>query len=119
MSSFMKFSLLQLPRCWLARHSPMRPILYEPPIVEVVPEMRTAVVGGWYLRGDIGYSHSVNGVRYYQGVPTLTGKFEKHDLGESWSLAVVSVIRSPTISAWTSRLITLSQLILTVHLPRA
>jgi len=61
--------------------------LYEPPIVEVVPEVRTIHSGGWYLRGDIGYSHnSVGGVSYYQGSATLTGDFEKHDLGESWSL---------------------------------
>lgn len=61
--------------------------LYEPPVVEVVPEVRTVAVGGWYLRGDIGYNHnSVSNVRYYQGRPTLTGEFEKHDLGGSWSL---------------------------------
>lgn len=61
--------------------------LYQEPVVEVVPEVRTVAVGGWYLRGDIGYSHnSVDGVKYYQGVPTLTGEFEKHDLGGNWSL---------------------------------
>ncbi|MGB7288461.1 MAG: outer membrane protein [Salaquimonas sp.] len=61
--------------------------LYEPPIVEVVPEVRTIHTGGWYLRGDVGYAHSaVDGVEYYQGTPTLTGSFERHDLGDAWSL---------------------------------
>lgn len=61
--------------------------LYEPPVVEVVPEVRTVKTGGWYLRGDLGYSHnSVDGVDYYQALPTLTGSFEKHDLGANWSI---------------------------------
>ncbi|MCB1384973.1 MAG: porin family protein [Nitratireductor sp.] len=61
--------------------------LIPPPVVEVVPEVQTIAVGGWYLRGDIGYSHtSVDGVLYYQGSPTLTGSFEKHDVGGAWML---------------------------------
>lgn len=61
--------------------------LVPPPMVEVVPEITTIATGGWYLRGDIGYSHtSVDGVRYYQGTPTLTGSFEDHDVGGSWML---------------------------------
>jgi len=61
--------------------------LVEPPIVELVPEIQTYDVGGWYLRGDIGYSHmALKGVEYYQGSATLTGDFEKYDLGESWML---------------------------------
>lgn len=61
--------------------------LIEPPVVEVVPEVRTVAVGGWYLRGDVGYAHSKNGgVDYYQGSPTLTGHFEEHDLGGAWML---------------------------------
>ncbi|MCB1424120.1 MAG: porin family protein [Nitratireductor sp.] len=61
--------------------------LIPPPVVEVVPEVRTITVGGWYLRGDAGYSHmSVQGVEYYQGSATLTGDFEKHDVGEAWML---------------------------------
>jgi opacity protein-like surface antigen len=61
--------------------------LVEPPVVELVPEVQTYAVGGWYLRGDIGYSHmAVESVDYYQGSATLTGEFEKHDLGQSWML---------------------------------
>ncbi len=86
MSSFKKLSIITaaLLTSTAVAHSAD---LYEPPIVEVVPEVRTVPAGGWYLRGDIGYNkHHVDGVSYYQGIPTLTGEFEKHDIGASWSL---------------------------------
>ena len=62
--------------------------LPEPPMVEIIPEVRTiSTGGGWYLRGDIGYAHtSVDSVVYYQATPTLTGSFERHDISESWML---------------------------------
>ena len=86
MSSFKRFSFLTaglLASTMMANAAD----LVEPPIVEIVPEVRTVAVGGWYLRGDIGYSHnSVEGVSYYQGTPTLTGVFEQNDLGASWMI---------------------------------
>ncbi len=86
MSNFIKFSVFStglLASTLLANAAD----LIEPPIVEVVPEVRTIHTGGWYLRGDIGYTHGkVEDVRYYQGTPTLTGAFETHDLGDSWAL---------------------------------
>lgn len=86
MSSFMKFSVFAAGLLASTSLSGAADLI-EPPIVEVVPEVRTIHTGGWYLRGDIGYSHTkVHGVDYYQGVPTLTGEFEKHDVGGSWML---------------------------------
>ena len=62
--------------------------LPEPPMVEVIPEVRTiSTGGGWYLRGDIGYAHTtVKGVSYYQGT-SLSGAFEQHDVEDSWMLS--------------------------------
>lgn len=61
--------------------------IIEPPMVEVIPEVTTVRTGGWYLRGDIGYAHvSIDEVLYYQGSATLTGEFEKHDVGDSWMI---------------------------------
>jgi opacity protein-like surface antigen len=61
------------------------------PVPEYVPEVpRVQAVGGWYLRGDIGYGHaSVNGVTYQ--FPDSTGivgayKFDQHELGSAWML---------------------------------
>lgn len=86
MSSFTKLSLITA-ALMTSTVGAQAADLYEPPVVEVVPEVRTVAVGGWYLRGDIGYNKNhVGGVSYYQGTPTLTGEFEKHDLGASWSL---------------------------------
>jgi len=86
MSSFKRFTILTaglLASTVMANAAD----LFEPPVVEVVPEVRTVAVGGWYLRGDIGYSkNDVDGVQYYQGTPTLTGSFEKDDLGSAWML---------------------------------
>lgn len=86
MRSFMKFSIFSaglLASTALVNAAD----LVEPPIVELVPEIQTYSVGGWYLRGDIGYSHmAVSGVSYYQGTPTLTGEFEDHSLDSSWML---------------------------------
>lgn len=49
------------------------------------PEYVPPAVGGWYLRGDIGYAHIRTGsVEYYQGTPTLTGSFEQHDIDSTW-----------------------------------
>lgn len=52
---------------------------------DYVPEvMPHPTVGGWYIRGDIGYAHGdVEGVTYFQG-PFPTGEFEQHDLDSSW-----------------------------------
>lgn len=61
--------------------------MIEPPVVEVIPEVHTVGVGGWYLRGDIGYAKmSTSEVDYYQGTPTLTGSFEKHDISDTWMI---------------------------------
>ena len=58
-----------------------------PPVEELPPEVHhVSAAGGWYIRGDIGYaSMHVEGVTYFQG-PLLTGRFEQHDLDESWSI---------------------------------
>ena len=62
--------------------------IIEPPVVEVVPEVVPIAVSGWYLRGDVGYAHmATKGVSYYQGSPTLTGSFDRHDIGSAWSLS--------------------------------
>ena len=86
MSNFMKFSVFATGLLASTALSNAADLI-EPPVVEMVPEVRTVYTGGWYLRGDIGYSHmKVEGVDYYQGTPTLTGSFDKHDLGDSWML---------------------------------
>ena len=86
MRSFKKLTLLSAALLATTTLANAADIL-EPPVVEVVPEVTPTISGGWYLRGDIGYSHiSTSGVDYYQGSPTLTGKFERHDIGHSWSL---------------------------------
>ncbi len=86
MSNFMKFSVFAAGLLASTSLSGAADLI-EPPVVEVVPEVRTIHSGGWYLRGDIGYSKSkVGGVDYYQGTPTLTGEFEDHDVGDSWML---------------------------------
>lgn len=56
-----------------------------PPEDDYVPEVLPhSSVGGWYIRGDIGYAHmSEEGVRYFQG-PFFTGYFEQHDLEAAW-----------------------------------
>jgi len=62
--------------------------LSDMPLVEVIPEIHTDSVDGWYLRGDIGYAHvSTDGVDYYQGTPSLTGEFEKYEIDGAWMLA--------------------------------
>ncbi|MEZ5870982.1 MAG: outer membrane beta-barrel protein [Nitratireductor sp.] len=64
--------------------------IIEPPVYEAPPEVTVSNSGGWYLRGDIGYSHvSVAGVSYYQGAvpnPILAG-FEQHDVDATWMLS--------------------------------
>lgn len=62
-------------------------IIPEPPKDDYVPEVvHHSSVGGWYLRGDIGYAHfDVEDVTYYQGA-LFTGSFEQHDLDSSWSI---------------------------------
>ena len=57
--------------------------LPEPPIVELPPVEH---FGGWYLRGDIGYSSiSIDEVSYFQG-PSQTGRFEIHEFEETWMI---------------------------------
>lgn len=60
--------------------------LIPPPTYADPPEIVPQAVGGWYIRGDIGYAHmDVQGVRYYQGA-FLTGEFEQHELDSTWML---------------------------------
>jgi len=56
---------------------------YDPVPQEVTPSYDA---GGWYIRGDIGYSSLKHkGVRYLQG-PLITGAFEQHELDAAWSI---------------------------------
>ncbi|GAB0498484.1 hypothetical protein MMPV_009829 [Pyropia vietnamensis] len=58
----------------------------EPPIYQPPPEVVPVSVGGWYLRGDIGYAHmQTHDVRYFQGT-NFTGRFEKHDFSSTWMI---------------------------------
>ena len=65
--------------------------LIEPPVVELIPEVRTVHTGGWYLRGDLGYSHAkIEDVTFGQFDPITpsytVSKFSKANLDETWSL---------------------------------
>ncbi len=52
-------------------------------VPEILPH---SSVGGWYIRGDIGYaSLDVEDVTYLQGA-FFTGSFEQHDLDSTWSI---------------------------------
>lgn len=60
--------------------------IINPPIYQPPPEVVPVGVGGWYLRGDVGYAHlQTHNVRYFQGT-NLTGEFEKHDFSATWML---------------------------------
>lgn len=60
--------------------------IIEPPIYQPPPEVVPVKVGGWYLRGDIGYAHiATRGVRYFQGT-NFTGEFEEYSIGETWMI---------------------------------
>lgn len=86
MSSFTKLSLIAA-ALMTSTAAAQAADLYEPPVVEVVPEVRTVAVGGWYLRGDIGYSKvHVRGVEYFQGT-SFSGEFEEHDVDGTWMLS--------------------------------
>ncbi len=57
----------------------------EPPVVELPPEKS---FGGWYLRGDIGYSITeLNSVSYFQGA-TQTGSFNIHEIDDTFMFGV-------------------------------
>ena len=56
------------------------------PTFDPIPEVVPHAVGGWYIRGDIGYAHMKhNGVVYNQG-GFLSGRFEQHELDSTWFL---------------------------------
>lgn len=55
---------------------------YDDQVVEITPH----AVGGWYIRGDIGYaSLDHNGVGYFQN-NLFTGGFEQSELDSTWSI---------------------------------
>lgn len=57
-----------------------------PPIVDIPQEVVPTVVGGWYLRGDIGYAKTkVDGIRYMQG-NQMSGEFDVYDIDNSWMI---------------------------------
>jgi len=64
------------------------PVMSRPaPVVEAVPEVKTAYGSGWYLRGDIGWAKvSTHEVTYYMTTPTLLGRFEKYDISDGWMI---------------------------------
>ncbi|MBO6816459.1 MAG: porin family protein [Rhizobiaceae bacterium] len=62
-------------------------IIPEPPLEPLPPEVvPTPIAGGWYIRGDIGYSKlKSEGVTYFQGA-ALSGSFEQAEYDSTWSL---------------------------------
>lgn len=66
---------------------PMPPAM--PPMPPAMPpEVMPHGSGGWYLRGDVGYSMpSTSGVVYHMGSPARQGNFVKHDIASTWMLS--------------------------------
>lgn len=85
--------------------------LYEPPVVEYEPpvvEYQDDAFGGWYIRGDVGYRHSVfRGADYIRyGAPGIPGTFDFGKFKGSFSVGggvgykVTSHLRTDVTIDW-------------------